>query len=97
MLIGSTEPFPHLPFVRSEAAAAQEQAEAERAAKFIAEAEVQAVSSQLEEARVLMEKERTVARKVRLRTGNSLPMINLSLFETFKHNSHEQVKLKFNF
>ena len=49
---------------RSEAAAAQEQAQAERAAKFIAEAEGQAVSKQLEEAQEMMEKERAVARKV---------------------------------
>jgi hypothetical protein len=50
--------------LRAQASAAQEQAEAERAAKFVAEAEAQALSRQLEEMQELMEKERAVARKV---------------------------------
>ncbi|GAX78952.1 hypothetical protein CEUSTIGMA_g6392.t1 [Chlamydomonas eustigma] len=50
--------------VRAQAATAKEEAQAERAAKFVAEAEAQALSRQLKEAQELMEKERTVARKV---------------------------------
>jgi hypothetical protein len=51
---------------RAEAAASQEAAEAERAAKFVAEAEAQATQGVLERMQSSMEAERSMAVKVGL-------------------------------
>jgi hypothetical protein len=61
--------------VRAEAAAATEQMQAERAAKFIADAEAKAVAEQLQRMEELIEKERTVARKVFVGNAPSFKML----------------------
>ena len=65
--------------VRKETAAAQEQAQAERAAKFVAEAEAAAVSKQLKEAQEQfasqIEKERVLARKIGLDASKAMSQV----------------------
>lgn len=58
--------------VRAEASAAREQAEAERAAKFVADAEAKALTEELSRVQEQMEKERMVARKVWMCVGGGM-------------------------